>query len=263
MRRRSVRVGKQNEDGLFPVSGGLMPEVAVLLVGLLEAQRRSPRFVDEASAAETGGDGDSLDLTGEFARADSRTPDQRRHDALAEILSAAASSAHAPQLDGAPVAVILMAQQADVATDEGLDSDPIATMVGSDAPVSRALLNRFIDAGGFRVLTPDSRGRVVSLSTPQRCFTNSQRLSIATRDGYGCLTPGCTSPHYHLQVHHVVPDRDGGPTHVDNGVLLCYFHHRMVDTGPWQYRMVRGVPEVRGPGYLGWRPGRAGVRRAA
>ncbi|WP_255355578.1 HNH endonuclease [Agromyces sp. Soil535] len=26
------------------------------------------------------------------------------------------------------------------------------------------------------------------------------------------------------EIHHVTPDTHGGPTHPDNGVLLCFFH---------------------------------------
>ncbi|MBC7591191.1 MAG: HNH endonuclease, partial [Salinibacterium sp.] len=93
--------------------------------------------------------------------------------------------------------------------------------------------------------------------------TPTQRLGMVGRDGLGCSTPGCTSPHYTLQAHHVIPDREGGPTALDNGILLCYWHHQLVDTGPWQYLMVRGVPHVRGPGIPEWTPTRRTVARAA
>jgi hypothetical protein len=50
----------------------------------------------------------------------------------------------------------------------------------------------------------------------------------------------------------------GGPTHTDNGVLLCWFHHRTIDTGGWAVRMFNGVPHVRGPSWWDssakWRP---------
>jgi hypothetical protein len=32
---------------------------------------------------------------------------------------------------------------------------------------------------------------------------------------------------------------------VNNGVLLCYFHHHEIDSGPWQIRMTGGTPEIR------------------
>jgi len=57
-----------------------------------------------------------------------------------------------------------------------------------------------------------------------------------------------------MQVHHVIPSRDHGPTHTDNGILQCYGHHRNIDTGPWKYQMIKGIPHVRGPGIPHWTP---------
>jgi hypothetical protein len=45
----------------------------------------------------------------------------------------------------------------------------------------------------------------------------------------------------------VTAHAEGGPTRTDNGVLLCWWHHRFIDTGPWHIRMNRGVPEVQAP----------------
>jgi len=30
-------------------------------------------------------------------------------------------------------------------------------------------------------------------------------------------------------------------------LLLCWFHHRTIDTGGWQVCLVDGVPHVKGP----------------
>ena len=238
-RRRSFRIGVQDADGLLPVSGRLMPEVGSLLSGLMEAHRRSPRFTE----------------TPEFEHlepADTRTPEQRRHDALTEILIAAARAKDTPTLDGMPVTVVITATATDFAYENGRAGDPIGAMTGSRFPVSRHTVDRFIDSNGLRLVRLNPDGSAAGMSTPQRCYTPSQRLQIAARDGYRCSTPGCTNPHYTLQVHHVTPWRSGAPTHVDNGILLCYWHHQKVDDGPWHYRMVEGLPEVRGPGIPEW-----------
>lgn len=254
-RRRDFRLGAPDEDGLVPASGRLLPEIGSLLAGMFEAHRRSPRFFDSDASLMSA---DDLSFS-----PDPRTPGQRRHDALGEILLAAAPADGAPRLDGHPVTVIVTVSAADLGNENGLDSDAIGTMAGSPFPVSRGAIERFIDAGGYRVVTTDEHGAVTAISSPQRCFTPLQRLAIAARDGAACSTPGCTSAHYMLQAHHVIPDRDDGPTAVDNGILLCYWHHLIVDTGPWEYRMVDGVPYVRGPGILDFTPTRASVARAA
>ena len=255
VRRRGFRIGKQDADGLIPVSGQLLPEIGGLLSGILEAHRRSPRFVDATDA-------DPAQLLDVGVASDSRTPDQRRHDMFAEVLTAASAADSAPRLDGQPVTVIVTVAADDLHDDNGLDGDPIGTLTGSAIPVTRQTVERFIDANGFRVASFDSKGAFTGISSPQRCFTPLMRLGIAARDGHRCFAPGCTNPHVALQAHHVIPDRDGGPTTTDNGILLCYWHHRIVDTGPWQYRMSYGVPEVRGPGIPHWSRPRTALPRA-
>jgi hypothetical protein len=194
---------------------------------------------------------------------DPRTPDQRRHDAFAEIVMAAAASDGAPRLDGQTVTVLVTVSADDLANPEGLDGDAIGTMSDNPHPISRRAVERFIDAGGFRTVARDTNGAVIGISSPQRCFTPLMRMAISARDGNRCARPGCTSRSFALQVHHVRPARDGGPTSTNNGILLCFGCHQQVDSGPWEYRMVEGMPQVRGPGLPDWVPLRAPVRRAA
>jgi hypothetical protein len=59
------------------------------------------------------------------------------------------------------------------------------------------------------------------------------RRQIVRRDGDRCRFAGCTNRHY-LHVHHIVHWDDGGPTDVDNLVLLCSFHHKLVHEGGWR-----------------------------
>ena len=57
----------------------------------------------------------------------------------------------------------------------------------------------------------------------------SLRRQLQARDG-GCVWPGCDALH-HLHAHHVVHREHGGPTTLDNLVLLCGHHHRLLHTG--------------------------------
>jgi hypothetical protein len=52
------------------------------------------------------------------------------------------------------------------------------------------------------------------------------RRALTARDR-SCRWPGCTS-RGHYDAHHIVFWGDGGPTVLDNLVLLCRFHHRAV-----------------------------------
>ena len=252
-RHRKVWVGKANDDGLTPFGGLLDPVLGQLLLRLLEAWRRSPRFAtsygrDEPDSVDTEIEADGTGMH------DTRTPDQLRHDAFGELLTAAAAHQDTPQLNGHPVTVLVTVTQADLANSDGRPGDPIGTLAGSPDPLSRAQIENLIDANGYRTVTLNPDGAVTGISSPERCFTGNMTLAIAARDGYRCSTPGCTSPHTALQVHHVIPDRDGGPTNTGNGILQCYGHHRNIDTGPWKYQMIKGIPHVRGPGIPHWTP---------
>ncbi|MEB0005098.1 HNH endonuclease signature motif containing protein, partial [Cryobacterium sp. RTC2.1] len=83
----------------------------------------------------------------------------------------------------------------------------------------------------------------------RRYFNRAQRRAITARDG-GCIIPGCKAPAHWAEVHHVKPWAKDGPTNVDNGVLLCWFHHHTIDTSGWEIRMVKGSPQVRAPGLI-------------
>lgn len=265
MRRRSLRVGAQDEDGLMPFSGRALPEIGILLLNLIEAERRSPRFsiVGEHSYDTGGEPSDDEYVNPDFvdeSRGDTRTPDQRRHDAFAEILYRASNAESAPSLDGAPVAVLVTVAAADLHQSDGRPGDPIGLMADSRFPVSRRTVERLIDDSGYRTVTLTPNGAVHGISSRQRCFTAPQRYAIAARDGARCAAIGCTNSHRTLQAHHVRPHRDGGPTETSNGILLCFWHHQQVDTGPWEYRMHDGVPQVRGPGILEWTSRRPPIR---
>lgn len=84
-------------------------------------------------------------------------------------------------------------------------------------------------------------GEILDLGRARRLFTRAQRKAITARDG-GCAAPGCTLPAAWCEVHHIGHWEHGGPTDVDNGVLLCSHHHHAVHAGWWHIDMDDGVP---------------------
>ncbi len=67
-----------------------------------------------------------------------------------------------------------------------------------------------------------------------------------------------TIPAAWTEIHHVDPAENDGPTETDNGVLLCWFHHRTIETSGWQIKMIGGVPHIKAPPWIHsdneWRP---------
>lgn len=59
-----------------------------------------------------------------------------------------------------------------------------------------------------------------------RLANRIQRRALMQRDR-GCTYPGCHA-RKHLIAHHIIEWDNGGPTSLDNLVLVCPFHHRLV-----------------------------------
>lgn len=251
MRRRGVRLGRAR-DGLIPITGGLLPEIAAKLGRLFDAHlapRSGGGFLTREERAR------------QAEHAETRTPDQQRHDVLASIIDTAARSGEHPTIGGAAPTVLVSVRASDLTANRG-----VAHADGVDIPISLRAAKHMICSGGTQSVVFDEVGRIVALGSPERCFTPHQRRAITLRDG-GCIIPGCTVPAAWTEIHHVIPDADGGPTHPDNGVLLCWYHHRSIDTSGWGIRMIRGVPHIRPPVWLdpggGWKPATKSPTRLA
>jgi len=75
--------------------------------------------------------------------------------------------------------------------------------------------------------TPDSEA--LNIGRKSRSIPPATRRALQRRDG-GCRFPGC-SCHRFVDAHHIRHWADGGETNMDNLVLLCRRHHRLVHEG--------------------------------
>ncbi|HEX3491697.1 MAG TPA: HNH endonuclease signature motif containing protein, partial [Streptosporangiaceae bacterium] len=64
----------------------------------------------------------------------------------------------------------------------------------------------------------------LDLGEPTEQVPPHLRRAVIKRDRH-CAFPGCSLPPVRCHVHHVIPRSKGGPTRLDNLVLLCAFHH--------------------------------------
>ena len=93
-----------------------------------------------------------------------------------------------------------------------------------------------------------TRGEVLDVGRAYRLVTPALWRALVCRDRH-CAFPGCTKPPVMGHAHHIVHWADLGPTCLDNLVLLCGHHHRIVHHTPWQVRInaVDGRPEFLPP----------------
>ncbi len=72
----------------------------------------------------------------------------------------------------------------------------------------------------------DADGTALDIGRRTRSIPPAIRRALDRRDG-DCRFPGCTARH-HVDAHHIRHWADGGETRLDNLLLLCRHHHRLV-----------------------------------
>ena len=99
-------------------------------------------------------------------------------------------------------------------------------------PVSSKTVERWAcDCSLTRVLMQDSV--VIDVGRAKRVISGPTKRALHARDGH-CVWPGCDRPASWSDGHHLMHWIHGGSTDLDNLVLLCHRHHRMVHEDNWQ-----------------------------
>ena len=112
--------------------------------------------------------------------------------------------------------------------------------------ISIPSVERLQCAGTTRLVVTGKDGEPLHLGRKKRRFTRAQRRALAARDG-GCAFPGCRAPVAWTEAHHIDWwKRDHGRTDIENGLLLCTFHHHLIhSTDEWEIRDPRTHPPPR------------------
>lgn len=235
--------------GLYPIRGAVTPEMRGIVNGIFDAHLSAHSTSADGStrfptAAEQARIAAGEIIPGAETDFDTRTGAHKRADILRMVLDAAARDPKGPTMGGAAPTVMVHVDATDLADDRG-----VGWIDGVEAPVSLRTVERLICAGGYQKIVFGNDGQILHLGGKERCFTSQQRRAIAARDG-GCIIPGCPVTAAWAEVHHVIPWQNNGPTDVDNGVLLCFYHHTTIATSGWEIRMVNGVPQVLAPRWI-------------
>ncbi|MBU1251664.1 MAG: HNH endonuclease [Actinobacteria bacterium] len=224
--RRYLHLSRQ-PDGMTRLSGLLDPESAALVTSAIDAatspRRGGPRFVSTAEVERA-----------ERLQADTRSTEQIAADTLVDLIRLGAGVAPTDLLGTRPPAVQVIVAERDLRDGRG-----IARIEGQTEPISITTAERHVCEAGVTPIVVSDAGDVLTLGRRTRLFTRRQRLVLAARDG-GCRFPGCDRPPSWTEAHHIIPWQQGGPTDVDNGVLLCRHHHLLLHNNGWGITRVDG-----------------------
>lgn len=160
---------------------------------------------------------------------DDRTHAQRRADALVDICRLALRTGELPHDGGEPpqlaVTVRLDPLTSQLRTGHLPDGERVTAATARRVACDARILP-FVLGGASQVLDA-GRGR--------RLAHGALRRALTLRDG-GCAFPGCDRPARWCDAHHLQAWSDGGTTDLDNLVLLCRHHHRLLHdpAGGWQ-----------------------------
>jgi hypothetical protein len=244
-RRRGFSVFP-DDDGMYLVKGRLTPEVGALLMRAVEAAG-DVLFREEMEV-------------GAGSRADSEARATRRRADAVGLLAERAMEAgfEKGQVSGTMAAryqVVLHVETGTLEEEGGAGRSELEDGTRVSAETSRRIS---CDAGLVRVThaqgahhppaagpgqasTPADQpsGRashtsdqpILSVGRRTRTIPPSLRRALEVRDR-GCRFPGCGSRF--TDAHHVRHWADGGGTSLDNCVLLCHHHHRLVHEGGWR-----------------------------
>ena len=202
-----------DDDGMVILRARLTPEQGAVVQRALEAA--ADRLYQESRQAAP-----PERLEEEVSSA------QRRADALAMMAECALNA----DLDRGSVAdryqVVLHVETA--AAKDSPEPPPAMELADGGIGVSAETSRRLTCDASVIVLHEDGDGSVLDIGRKTRTVPASIRRALTARDRR-CRFPGCTARR--CDAHHLVHWADGGATALDNLVLVCRRHHRLVHKG--------------------------------
>ena len=111
-----------------------------------------------------------------------------------------------------------------------LDGNGIGEIAGT-GPVPASAVERLCCNAEVSIVLFDKELNPVYEAVVSRAPTTAQRRALIARDG-GCI--GCGAPPGECEAHHIIPWKRGGPTRIDNLVLVCWSCHDKIHDHNWQ-----------------------------
>jgi Domain of unknown function (DUF222)/HNH endonuclease len=199
------------------------------------------RFDDAAlfDAIATAIDAHAKPLT----RDDHRSAPQRQAEALADVCAQVLDRGEMPECGGRRPHLNVLIRLDD------LENRARAAMLDFGGKLSPESLRLLACDAAVVPIVMNGAGQPLDVGRATRTIPDGLRRAVAARDR-GCAHPGCDRPPSWCEIHHVVPWEDGGPTSLENLVMLCRAHHRQMHFTEWIVRIRDGLPEFIPPVWI-------------
>src|SRR5690606_22602203 len=156
---------------------------------------------------------------------------QKRADALLRMADQALAKSKAESAPAAPSDRF----QVIVHLNAGAGAKDNACTVEHDGhhlPLSHLAMRRLACDATLLPVVEDGEGNVLNIGRRSRVVPPAMRRALQLRD-QTCRFPGCCEARW-VDAHHVVHWCEGGETRLDNLLLLCRRHHRLVHAEGYQ-----------------------------
>jgi hypothetical protein len=221
-RRRGITIGKQDIDGMSPISGYLSPEARATIDAVF-AKLAAPGMCNSADVEPC--------VSGTPSQAaidnDTRSAGQRNHDALLALARHALASGELGQHNGLPASIVVTTTLKELEAGSG----KALTGGGSLLPMSDVIR---LAGHAHHYLVIFDKGKALALYHTKRLASPAQRIVLYAKDR-GCSFPGCTVPANLCEAHHCNPYATNPVTDVNDLTLACGPNHKLAEQG-WTTR---------------------------
>jgi hypothetical protein len=200
------------------------------------------------SAAESVTDeleGGATPRIGEVQDGITRTPRQRRADALVEVCRLTLAGGQLPENGGDRPQLTITASY------DAVRRELSGGVTDMGDPVSASAVRQMACDARILPIMLGGDSQILDAGRSRRLVSGPLRRALTVRD-VGCGFPACDRPARWCDAHHIVSWADGGTTDLANLVLLCEHHHHAVhEDGGWRVQVGDdGRPEFVPPAWL-------------